>query len=73
MYHKCIQNNLKKIKQMSGQTKRIPKNSIVIVIKFNSKEQVNEILEDEEYLEAFSKITNIGLVRGGKCEYFKSF
>ena len=58
---------------MPGQTKRVPKNSIVIVIKFDSKEQVNKILEDEEYLEAFSKITNIGLVRGGKCEYFKSF
>ncbi len=58
---------------MPGQTKRVPKNSIVIVIKFDSKEQVNEILEDEEYLEAFSKIANIGLVRGGKCEYFKSF
>ena len=58
---------------MPGQTKRIPKNSIVIVIKFDSKEQVNEILEDEEYLEAFSKITNIGLKNGGKCEYLKSF
>ncbi len=58
---------------MPGQTKRVPKNSIVIVIKFDSKEQVNEILQDEEYLEAYSKITNIGLVKGGKCEYFKSF
>ncbi len=58
---------------MPGQTKRVPKNSIVIVIKFDSKEQVNKILEDEEYLEAFSKITNIGLAKGGKCEYFKSF
>ena len=30
---------------MSGQSKRIPKNSIMIVIKFDSKEQVNEILQ----------------------------
>ena len=58
---------------MSGQSKRIPKNSIMIVIKFDSKEQVNEILRDEEYLEAYSKIANIGLMKGGKCEYFKSF
>jgi len=58
---------------MSGQSKRIPKNSIMIVIKFDSKEQVNEILQDEEYLKAYSKITSIGLMKGGKCEYFKSF
>ena len=58
---------------MSGQSKRIPKNSIMIVIKFDSKEQVNEILRDEEYLEAYSKIANIGLMKGGKCEYLKSF
>ena len=58
---------------MPGQSKRLPKNSIMIVIKFDSKEQVNEILQDDEYLEAYSKITSIGLMRGGKCEYFKSF
>ena len=58
---------------MPGQSKRIPKNSIMIVIKFDSKEQVNEILQNEEYLEAYSKITSIGLMKGGKCEYFKSF
>ena len=58
---------------MSGQSKRIPKNSIMIVIKFDSKEQVNDILQDEEYLEAYSKITSIGLMKGGKCEYLKSF
>jgi len=58
---------------MSGQSKRIPKNSIMIVLKFDSKEQVNEILQDKDYLEAYSKLTSIGLVRGGKCEYFKSF
>lgn len=58
---------------MSGQSKRIPKNSIMIVIKFDSKEQVNDILQDEEYLEAYSKLTNIGLMKGGKCEYLKSF
>jgi len=58
---------------MSGQSKRIPKNSIMIVIKFDSKEQVNDILQDEEYLKAYSKIANIGLMKGGKCEYFKSF
>lgn len=45
----------------------------MIVLKFDSKEQVNEILQDEEYLEAYSKITSIGLMKGGKCEYFKSF
>lgn len=56
-----------------GQSKRIPKNSIVIVIKFNSREQVDEILQDKEYLEAYSKIANIGLLKGGKCEYLKSF
>ena len=55
---------------MSGQSKRIPKNSIIIVIKFDSKEQVYDILQDEEYLEAYSKITSIGLMKGGKCENF---
>ncbi len=58
---------------MSGQSKRIPKNSIFIVIKFDSKDQVHEMLQDSDYQEAYSKITNIGLLKGGKCEYFKSF
>lgn len=58
---------------MSGQNKRIPKNSIFIVIKFNSKDQVLEMLQDAGYQEAYSKITTVGLLKGGKCEYFKNF
>ncbi len=57
---------------MSG-SKRIPKNSIFVVIKFDSRDQVIKMLEDPEYREAYSKIANLGLINGGKCEYFKSF
>ena len=57
---------------MSG-SKRIPKNSIFVVIKFDSRDQVIKMLEDKEYREAYSKIANLGLIKGGKCEYFKSF
>jgi len=58
---------------MSGPSKRIPKNSIFIVIKFDSRDQVLEMLEDPDYQKAYSKITNVGLIKGGKVEYFKSF
>ena len=58
---------------MSSQTKRVPKNSIFIVIKFDSKEQVLDMFQDSVYQEAYSKITSVGLLKGGKCEYFKSF
>jgi uncharacterized protein (DUF1330 family) len=58
---------------MSSQTKRIPKNSIIIVIKFDSKDQVIDMLQQKEYQEAFASITNLSLIQGGKCEYFKSF
>lgn len=58
---------------MPGAQKRIPKNSIFLIIKFDSKEQVIEMLEDEEYKEAFSSIVNLTLRKGGECEYFKSF
>jgi len=58
---------------MSGPSKRIPKNSIFIVIKFDSRDQVLEMLNDPQYQSAYSKITNVGLIKGGKVEYFKSF
>ena len=58
---------------MSGPSKRIPKNSIFIVIKFDSRDQVLEMLNDPQYQNAYSKITNVGLIKGGKVEYFKSF
>ena len=59
---------------MTDQRKKtVPKNSIFIIIKFDSKEQVVDMLQDLDYQEAYSRITNIGLVKGGTCEYFKSF
>lgn len=59
--------------KMSGPSKRIPKNSIFIIIKFDSRDQVIKFLADPQYQNAYSKITNIGLTKGGKVEYFKSF
>ena len=53
--------------------KRIPKNSIFIIVKFDSREQVIEMLKNEEYKKAFSNITNLALIMGGECEIFKSF
>ena len=58
---------------MSSQTKRIPKNSIVIIIKFDSKDQVKNMLQDPNYQEAYSKIISQALIRNGKSEIFKSF
>ena len=58
---------------MSGTQKRIPKNSVFIIIKFHSREQVIEMLKDEDYKSAYSKIANLALIMGGECEYFKSF
>ncbi|GAH81921.1 unnamed protein product [marine sediment metagenome] len=34
---------------MSGSQKRIPKNSIFIIVKFDSREQVIDMLENEDY------------------------
>ena len=51
--------------------KRIPKNSIFIIVKFDSREQVIEMLEDEGYKAAYSSIASLFLIKGGKCEYFK--
>ena len=53
--------------------KRIPKNSIFIIVKFDSREQVLDMLKNEEYQAAYSSIANLALVKGGQCEYFKSF
>ena len=53
--------------------KRIPKNSIFIIVKFDSREQVIEMLKDEDYKAAYSSIASLSLIKGGKCEYFKSF
>ena len=58
---------------MSGGQKRIPKNSIFIIVKFDSKDQVIEMLEDKEYKIAYSNISSLALIKGGQCEYFKSF
>ena len=59
---------------MTDQRKKtIPKNSIFLIIKFDSKEQAIDLLQNVKYQEAYSKIVNISLVNGGKCEYFKSF
>ena len=53
--------------------KRIPKNSVFIIVKFDSREQVIEMLKNEEYKMAYSSIANLALIMGGECEYFKSF
>ena len=58
---------------MPGSQKRIPKNSIFIIVKFDSREQVIEMLEDEDYKAAYSNIASLALIKGGECEYFKSF
>jgi len=58
---------------MPGSQKRIPKNSIFIIVKFDSREQVIDMLKDEDYKAAYSNITSLALIKGGECEYFKSF
>lgn len=58
---------------MPGSQKRIPKNSIFIIVKFDSKDQVIEMLKDEEYKTAYSNIASLALIKGGQCDYFKSF
>lgn len=58
---------------MTERQKRIPKNSIFIIVKFDSREQVIDMLKDEEYKKAYSNIANLALIKGGQCEYFKSF
>lgn len=52
--------------------KTVPKNSIFIIIKFNSKDKVREMLDDPEYQKAFSKIMNLSVVKDGRTEYFKA-
>ena len=58
---------------MPGNQKRIPKNSIFIIVKFDAREQVIDMLKNEEYKKAYSNIANLALIMGGECEYFKSF
>jgi uncharacterized protein (DUF1330 family) len=58
---------------MPGSQKRIPKNSIFIIVKFDSREQVIDMLKDEDYKAAYSNITSLALIKGGECECFKSF
>jgi len=52
--------------------KTVPKNSIFIIIKFNSKDKVIEMLQDPEYQEAYSKIANLSVIKDGRTEYFKA-
>ena len=53
--------------------KRIPKNSIFIIVKFDSREQVIDMLKDDDHKAAYSSIASLALIKGGGCEYFKSF
>jgi len=54
-------------------SKRIPKNSIIVITKFVSRDQVMEVLEDPEFLEAYSKMSARCVILGGKTEISKSF
>lgn len=55
---------------MPGKVKRIPKNSITIILKFDTGEQKSELLNNLEFQLYQAKIMNITIEVGGNCEYF---
>ncbi len=54
-------------------SKRIPNNSIIVIAKFGSRDQVKEALDDSEFLEGYSKMSARCVILGGKVELSKSF
>lgn len=55
---------------MPGKIKRIPKNSIGIILKFDTDEQKSKLLKSPKFQLYQAKIMNITIEAGGNCEYF---
>ena len=55
---------------MPGKVKRIPKNSIAIILKFDTDEQKSKLLKNPKFQLYQARIMNITIEVGGNCEYF---
>ena len=55
---------------MPGKIKRIPENSIAIILKFDTNRQRSKLLKNPKFQLYQAKIMNITIEVGGSCEYF---
>ena len=55
---------------MPGKVKHIPENSISIIIKFQTMEELSRLMQDEEFQKCKGRLENISLQRGGIYESF---
>lgn len=55
---------------MPGKIKRIPENSIAIILKFDTNKQKSKLLKNPKFQLYQAKIMTITLEVGGNCEYF---